>query len=173
MYTLYKPYRANSYKNNDLLLMHAVVTEEGIWDTEASDRDSEASDQETETSDRDSEASERDTEASDRDSEASDQYPEASDASYLQTGPARQYNDGGKRHSQRSLLTSTSSRSSSSREPSRTISAMAPEGDVLAFVFVVVVPPAWLLIPRPDDRSRARDEAASLLILKTVLDGGG
>ena len=83
--------------------MHAVMTEEDFQDTEASDRetetsdqDSEASDQETETSDRDSEASERDTEASDRDSEASDQYPEASDASYLQTGPARQYNDGRK-----------------------------------------------------------------------------
>ena len=55
--------------------MHAVVTEEGIRDTEARDRYSEARD---------------------LDPEASDQDPEASDASYLQPGPVRQYDDGGK-----------------------------------------------------------------------------
>ena len=59
---------------------------------------------------------------------------------------------GEKCHSQRSLLTSTSLRSSSSlREPSRTISAMPPEGAVFVFVFVVVVP-ARPPIPRLDDR---------------------
>ena len=82
--------------------MHAVVTEEGFRDTEASDRNSEASDRNSEASDRDTETSYRDSEAinrnseaSDHDPEASDQDPEASDASYLQPGPARQYDDGG------------------------------------------------------------------------------
>ena len=65
--------------------MHAVVTEEGIRDTEASDRDSEARDPDPEASDQNPE-----------NPEASDQDPEASDASYLQPGPARQYDDGGK-----------------------------------------------------------------------------
>ena len=53
--------------------MHAVVTKEGFWDTESSDRDLEAIDQ---------------------DLAANDQDPEAIDASYLQLGPARQYYDG-------------------------------------------------------------------------------
>ena len=75
--------------------MHTVVTEEGFRDTEASDRNSEASDRNSEASDRDTETSYRDSEAIDRNSEASDQDPEASDASYLQPGPARQYDDGG------------------------------------------------------------------------------
>ena len=75
--------------------MHAVVTEEGFRDTEASDQDTEASDRDTEASDQGTDTSDRDLEEIDRDSEASDQDPEASDASYLQPGPARQYDDGG------------------------------------------------------------------------------
>ena len=83
--------------------MHAVVTEEGFRDTEAGDRDTEASDRNSESSDRVTEAIDRDTDTSDQDleeidreSEASDQDLEASNASYLQLGPARQYDDGGK-----------------------------------------------------------------------------
>ena len=82
--------------------MHAVVTKEGFRDTEACDRDTEASDWNSESIDRVTEASNRDTDTSDRDleeidrdSEASDQDPEASNASYLQSGPARQYDDRG------------------------------------------------------------------------------
>ena len=96
MYTLYKPYRANSYKNNYLLLVHTVVTEEGFEDTEASDRNSEASDRNSEASEHDTDTSDRELEEIIRDTEASDQDPESSDASYLQPGPARQYDDGGK-----------------------------------------------------------------------------